>query len=173
MGIHALDGVVPILPQGFSFIAGTATLIGNVLIGEDASIWYGAVLRGDNDRITIGRGSNIQDGAVLHTDPSLPLTVGTGCTIGHLAMLHGCTIGENTLVGMSATILNRARIGRNCLIGANALITEDKVVPDNSVVLGAPGKVVRSVTEAEIAEFRQAAAHYVANARRFAAGLGR
>jgi carbonic anhydrase/acetyltransferase-like protein (isoleucine patch superfamily) len=129
------------------------------------------VLRGDNEPITVGRGSNVQDNAVLHTDMGYPLSLGTGCTIGHRAMLHGCTIGENSLVGMSATVLNGAVIGRNCLIGAGALITEGKQIPDNSLVVGAPGKVVRELDAEAIADLTRSAQGYVANARRFAAGL--
>lgn len=172
MTLYALDGLSPALPSGFCFIAETAVLVGNVVVEEDAGIWFGAVLRGDNEPITVGRGSNVQDNCVLHTDPGFPLTIGAGCTIGHRAMLHGCTIGENTLVGMSATILNGAVIGRNCLIGAGALITEGKHIPDNSLVVGAPGKVVRELDADAIAGLRRSAEGYVANARRFAAGLG-
>jgi carbonic anhydrase/acetyltransferase-like protein (isoleucine patch superfamily) len=171
MSLFSLDGVAPILPDGFCFVAENAVLVGDVLLEEDVGIWFGAVLRGDNERITISRTSNIQDNAVLHTDMGYPLTVGPGCTIGHRAMLHGCIIGENSLVGMSATILNGARIGRNCLIGAGALITERKEIPDNSLVVGAPGKVVRALTAEEIAGLGRSASHYAANARRFAAGM--
>lgn len=171
MTFYALDGLSPLRPAGFHFVAETATVIGNVELLEDSSIWFGAVLRGDNERITIGAHSNVQDLSVLHTDPGFPLTIGTGCTIGHRAILHGCTIGDNSLVGMGATILNGAQIGKNCLIGAGALITEGKVIPDGSLVIGAPGKVARELDADAIARLKKSAAHYVANARRFAAGL--
>lgn len=171
MSVHALDGVVPVLPAEFCFIAETAVVIGDVLLGEDAGIWFGAVLRGDNERISIGPATNIQDNCVLHTDMGFPLSIGAGCTIGHSAVLHGCSIGDNSLVGMSVTVLNGAVIGRNCLIGAGALITEGKQIPDNSLVVGAPGKVVRLLTDSEVEGVRQSARHYVDNARRFAAGL--
>ena len=146
-------------------------VIGNVELGEDTSVWFKAVLRGDNELIRIGEGSNIQDLCVLHTDPGFPLTVGDGCTIGHRVILHGCTIGDHSLVGMGATILNGARIGRYCLIGANALITEGKEIPDNCLVVGAPGKVVRELDEGARERLHRSAEHYIANARRFAAGL--
>jgi carbonic anhydrase/acetyltransferase-like protein (isoleucine patch superfamily) len=171
MTLLALDGVTPIVPSGFHWIAPSASMIGNVAIEEDVGIWFGAVLRGDNERIRIGRGSNIQDLCVLHTDPGFPLTVGADCTIGHRAILHGCTIGDRSLVGMGATILNGARIGADCLIGANALITEGKEIPDGSLVVGAPGKIVRSLDADEIARLKRSAEHYVQNARRFAAQL--
>lgn len=171
MSVLALDGITPILPQGFFWIADTATVLGNVEIGEDVGIWFGAVLRGDNERISIGAGSNVQDNSVLHTDPGFPLSVGTGCTIGHRAILHGCTIGDGSLVGMGATILNGARIGKNCLVGAAALVTEGKEIPDGSLAIGAPAKVVRPLTDSEIAGLARSAQNYVANARRFAAGL--
>lgn len=171
MTLLALDGVSPALPAGFCFIAESAVLVGKVVIEDDVGIWFGAVLRGDNEPITVGRGSNVQDNAVLHTDMGFPLTIAAGCTIGHRAMLHGCTIGENSLVGMSATVLNGAVIGRNCLIGAGALITEGKEIPDNSLVVGAPGKVIRELDAEAIAGLRRSAEGYVANARRFAAGL--
>jgi carbonic anhydrase/acetyltransferase-like protein (isoleucine patch superfamily) len=171
MTILALDGVAPIVPAGSCFVAGTAVLIGDVLIEEDASVWFGAVLRGDNERITVGRGSNVQDNCVLHTDMGFPLQIGAGCTIGHQAMLHGCSIGDNSLVGMSAAILNGAVIGRNCLIGAGALITEGTQIPDNSLVVGVPGKVVRTLDEEVVERLRRSAEHYVENGRRHAAGL--
>lgn len=171
--LYALDGVAPILPAGFSFVAETAVLIGDILLEEEANIWFGAVLRGDNERISVGRGSNVQENAVLHTDMGYPLSIGADCTIGHKAMLHGCTIGDNSLIGMSATVLNGAVIGRNCLIGAGALITEGKVIPDNSLVVGAPGKVIRELDEAAVRKLTGSARHYVENARRFDAGLVR
>ena len=157
--------------EGDCFIADTAVVIGHVLLRANASVWFNAVIRGDNELITIGENSNVQDGAVLHTDPGSPLTIGSGVTVGHKAMLHGCTIGDNSLVGISAVILNGAKIGRNCLIGANALVTEGKEIADNSMVLGSPGKVVRELTPEQIDGLRRSALHYVENARRFKAGL--
>jgi carbonic anhydrase/acetyltransferase-like protein (isoleucine patch superfamily) len=157
--------------EGAYFVADSAQVIGSVILKRHASVWFNAVLRGDNEPIIIGENSNIQDGAVLHTDPGCPLEVGPNVTVGHKVMLHGCTIGENSLIGINAVVLNRARIGRNCLIGANALVTEGKVIPDNSLVLGAPGKVVRELSAEEIEGLRVTAKIYVANAQRFAAGL--
>jgi carbonic anhydrase/acetyltransferase-like protein (isoleucine patch superfamily) len=171
VSLFTLAGKAPVLPAGFCWVAETASIVGDVTLEEDVSVWFGAVLRGDNEPIRIGRGSNIQDLCVLHTDPGLPLTVGAGCTIGHRAILHGCAIGEGSLVGMGATVLNGARIGRNCLIGAAALITEGKEIPDGSLVVGAPGKVVRELAEAEIAGLRRSAEHYIENAKRYARGL--
>jgi carbonic anhydrase/acetyltransferase-like protein (isoleucine patch superfamily) len=150
-----------------TWIAPNATLIGRVRLAQESSVWFGAVLRGDNEWITVGERSNVQDGCVLHTDMGSPLDIGPDCTIGHLAMLHGCTIGANSLVGIGAVILNGARIGKNCLIGAKALITEGKIIPDNSLVVGAPGKIARVLTESEIASLTASAAHYVANWRRY------
>lgn len=171
MSLFALDGVTPALPAGFCFVADNASVIGNVVLGEDVGIWFGAVVRGDNERITIGARTNIQDHCVLHTDPDFPLSIGTGCTIGHRAILHGCAIGDGSLVGMAATILNGATIGKNCLIGAGALVTEGKGIPDGSLVIGSPGRVMRSLGEDEVAGLLRSAEHYVNNARRFAAGL--
>ena len=149
------------------FIAPNATLIGSVLLHDKVSIWFNAAIRGDNHPIVVGANSNIQDGAVLHTDPGIPLELGKGVTVGHMAMLHGCTIGDNSLIGIKAVVLNGARIGANCLIGANALITEGKEIPDGSLVLGMPGKVARQLTDEEIAGLRQSAEHYVENGRRY------
>lgn len=172
MSQFSLDGVAPKLPENNRYwIAPTACVLGNVVLEEDASVWFGAVLRGDNELISVGKRTNIQDGAVLHTDPGCPLTIGADVTVGHQAMLHGCTIGDHSLIGIGATVLNRAKIGKNCLIGAHALITEDKEIPDNSMVLGSPGKVVKSLG-ADMAEVLKAsAAHYVSNWQRYAAGL--
>jgi carbonic anhydrase/acetyltransferase-like protein (isoleucine patch superfamily) len=136
-----------------------------VVLEQDASVWFNAVLRADNDVITVGRGSNVQDGSVLHVDPGMPLNIGRDCTIGHMVMLHGCTIGDGTLVGIKAVVMNRASIGRNCLIGANALVTEGKEIPDRSLVLGSPGKVVRTLTDAEVQSLLNSAQHYVERAR--------
>ena len=172
MTAYALDGVAPELPEeGQYWIAPSASVIGKVRLERLASVWFGAVIRGDNELITIGERSNVQDGAVMHTDPGLPLTVGKGCTIGHKAILHGCTIGDNSLIGMGAVVLNRAVIGKNCLIGANALITEGKVIPDNSLVMGQPGKIAGELNDEAIARLTQSAENYVRNWQRFAAGL--
>ena len=157
--------------EGAYFVADTAVVLGNVVLMEGASVWFNAVLRGDAETITVGRGSNVQDGSVLHTDPGFPLTIGENVTVGHKVMLHGCTIGDNSLVGINAVILNGAKIGKNCLIGANALITEGKEIPDNSMVLGSPGKVVKTLDEKAVAGLKLSAAHYVQNGQRFAAGL--
>lgn len=148
------------------FIADNAVVIGSVIIHNNVSVWYNAVIRGDNDPITIHEDTNIQDGVVMHTDEGVPATVGRGVTVGHQAMLHGCNIGDNSLIGINAVILNHARIGKNCLIGANCLITQGKEIPDNSMVLGSPGKVVREVTEEEIEQLRKSARHYVQNFKR-------
>lgn len=173
MAIYPLDGVSADVPaSGRYWVAPTAAVIGKVRLEEDASVWWGAVLRGDNEWLTIGPRSNIQDNAVLHTDMGYPLTIGQDCTIGHLAMLHGCTIGPNSLIGIGATILNGAKIGANCLIGAHALITEGKEIPDNSLVMGAPGKIVKTLDEAAAARLTLSAAGYVRNWQRYKAGLG-
>jgi len=173
MAVYSLDGREPKLPEGFHFVADSARVIGDVILEEGAGIWFGAVLRGDNEPITIGAGSNIQENCVLHTDMGFPLTVGKGCTIGHAAILHGCTIGDNSLVGMGATVLNGARIGENCLIGAGSLVTEGKVIPDNSLVVGSPARVVRTLDTGTVDMLRLSASHYVENAKRFAKGLKR
>ncbi|WP_282157838.1 gamma carbonic anhydrase family protein [Shimia thalassica] len=170
MPIYQLDGVSPDIAED-SWVAPDANVIGNVRIEEGASVWFGCTIRGDNETIVIGKGSNVQENTVMHTDPGCPLTIGEGCTIGHKAMLHGCTIGENSLIGMGATVLNGAKIGKNCLIGAGALVTEGKVIPDGSLVMGAPGKVVRTLDEAAINGLRGSALHYQQNMRRFRAGL--
>ena len=154
-----------------SWTAPNATLIGNVRLEEGASVWFNAVLRGDNERILIGKDSNVQDGAVMHTDMGYPLTLGTGVTIGHNAMLHGCTVGDYSLIGINAVILNGAKIGKHCIIGANALIGEGKVIPEGSLVMGSPGKVVRDLTDEQKALLQASAAHYVKNAQRYARDL--
>lgn len=173
MAIYSLDGMKPVLPEGFFFVAESAQIIGNVILGEDAGIWFGAVLRGDNEPIEVGTGTNIQENSILHTDMGFPLVIGRGCTIGHSAILHGCTIGDNSLVGMGATVLNGARIGRNCLIGAGALVTEGKEIPDNSLVIGSPARVARTLGADAVRMLEWSAAHYVENAKRFAGGLKR
>ena len=168
--IYALDGHAPqIHPE--AWVAPGAHVMGKIVLEDAASIWFGAVLRGDNEEIRIGRGSNVQENCVFHTDMGYPLTIGTNCTIGHKAMLHGCTIGDGSLVGMGATILNGARIGKGCLIGAGALITEGKEIPDGALVMGAPGKVVRVLDAEAQARLIKSAEGYQANARRFLAGL--
>ena len=172
MTIYALADKKPQLPpEGEYWVAPNATVTGDVILKPGASVWFGAVVRGDNDPITIGRNTNIQDGSVLHSDPGEPLTIGDGATIGHMAMLHSCEIGDNTLVGIGAVILGRAKIGRDCIIGANALITEGKVIPDGSLVVGQPGRVVRQLEPGQIEALKASAAHYVQNWRRYAAGL--
>lgn len=164
--IYSLDGRSPQF-KGDYWIADNATVIGSVILGHNASVWFNAVLRGDCDDISIGENSNIQDGAVLHTDPGIKLSVGRDCTVGHLAMLHGCEIGDNSLVGIKSVILNRVKIGKNCIIGANALITEGKQFPDNVLIVGSPAKVMREVSDQEAQVLRLQAQHYVQNARRF------
>ena len=167
--LYELGGVA-VKAEGDYWVADSATVVGKVLLKQDASVWFNAVVRGDNDLITIGEGSNVQDGSVLHTDPGFPLTIGAHVTIGHKVMLHGCHIGEGSLIGINAVVLNGAKIGKNCLIGANTLITEGKEIPDNSMVMGSPGKVVRTLSEVQAAGIRAGAAHYVENARRFRTG---
>jgi carbonic anhydrase/acetyltransferase-like protein (isoleucine patch superfamily) len=172
MTLYTLDGIAPELPEaGRYWIAGSADVIGKVRLRHDASVWFQAVLRGDNEWIEVGEGSNVQDGAVLHTDMGSPLTIGKNCTIGHKAILHGCIIGDNSLVGMGATVLNNVVIGRNCLIGANALIPEGKVIPDNSLVVGAPGKIIRTLDDDAAQRLTRSAEGYVRNWKRYAAGM--
>ena len=168
--IYELDGIAPEIGED-CWIAPDANVIGRVVLEEGASVWFGCTIRGDNEEIRIGAGSNVQENCVFHTDPGCPLTIGANCTIGHKAMLHGCTIGEGSLIGMGATVLNCAKIGRGCLIGAGALVTENKVIPDFSLVMGAPGKVVRELDEAARAGLLASAEHYRQNMRRFRAGL--
>lgn len=172
MTLYRLDGTEPTLPPaGECWIAPDAAVIGNVRLGPRVGIWFGAVLRGDQEPITIGEDTNVQEHSVFHTDHGFPLTVGKGCTIGHRAILHGCTIGDNVLIGMGATVLNGAKVGNDSLIGAGAIVTEGKEIPAGSLVLGIPAKVVRPLTADEIGRNRWSAAHYVANWRRFANGL--
>ncbi|MGC1302484.1 MAG: gamma carbonic anhydrase family protein [Caulobacteraceae bacterium] len=171
-GLYSLDGVEIETPaDGAWWVAPGAVLIGRVILRRNASVWFNAVLRGDNEPIEIGENSNVQDGAVLHTDPGSPLTIGRDVTVGHLAMLHGCEIGDGSLIGIGAVVLNGARIGKGCLIGAKALIGEGKEIPDGSMVLGAPGRVVRELDEAARERLAMGAQHYVHNWRRYAAGL--
>jgi carbonic anhydrase/acetyltransferase-like protein (isoleucine patch superfamily) len=172
MAIFSLDGVAPEFPSsGRYWIAPSADVMGKVRLNEMASVWFNAVLRGDQEWIEVGEGSNVQDGCVLHTDLSFPLTIGRNCTIGHNAILHGCTIGDQSLIGMGATILNGAVIGKNCLIGANAFIAEGKTIPDNSLVVGAPGKVIRDIDDAGAERILGSAQNYVRSWQRFALGL--
>ena len=171
MTIYSLDGSSPKLPDEY-WIAPDAAVIGNVTVGARVGIWFGAVLRGDIEPIVIGADSNLQEQVVCHTDAGYPLTIGAGCTVGHRAILHGCKLGDNVLIGMGAIVLNGADIGKDCLIGAGALIPEKRRIPPGSLVLGMPGKVERKLTAAEIERNREAATHYLANWRRFAAGLG-
>jgi carbonic anhydrase/acetyltransferase-like protein (isoleucine patch superfamily) len=172
MAIYRLGDDAPHLAPG-AWVADNASVIGRVELGADASVWYGAVLRGDNDWIRIGARSNVQDGSVLHTDSGIPLTLGDHCTIGHQAMLHGCTIGDGTLVGIQAVILNRARIGRHCIVGAGALVTEGKEFPDGVLIVGAPAKVVRELTPEQIARLDWSAKHYVDQMHRHRTALQR
>ena len=172
MAIYRLDDRAPRLHPG-AWVADNATVIGDVELDEDASVWFGAVLRGDTERLRVGRGSNVQDGSVLHADPGSPVTIGECVTIGHLVMLHGCTIGDGSLVGIGSVILNGARIGRDCLVGARSLVTEGKSFPDGSLIMGSPAVVVRALTAEQIEGQRDGAANYVANARRFRAALVR
>ena len=174
MPIYALDDHAPVLPPAGRFwIAPDAQVIGQVELGEEVGIWFGAVLRGDNEPISIGARTNIQEGVMIHTDPGMPVAIGPGCTIGHHAIVHGATIGADSLVGMGATILNGARIGARCLVGANALVTERKEFPDGSLIVGAPARALRQLDEAALAAIRGSATGYVERWRRYAQGLRR
>lgn len=168
--IYALDGVAPEI-AATAWVAPGAKLIGRIALRDEANVWFNAVLRGDNELIEIGPRSNVQDGCVLHTDPGCPLTIGAECTIGHNVILHGCTIEEGALIGMGATILNRARIAKGCLVGANALVTEGKEFPENSLIVGSPAKAVRELTPDALNGIRLSAAGYVARAKRFRDGI--
>jgi len=172
MSLYTLNEKSPIVADD-AWIAPGCYVIGDVSLEAKTSVWFGTTLRGDNERITIGAGTNVQENSVMHTDMGFPLLIGAGCTIGHKVMLHGCTIGENTLIGIGAIVLNGAVIGKNCLIGAGALITEGKHIPDGSLVMGAPGKVVRELDETAIEGLRRSALNYQENAARFASGLKR
>ena len=168
--IYELDGIAPQIGGG-AWVAPDANLIGKVVLEEAASVWFGCTLRGDNEEIRVGRGANVQENVVCHTDMGFPLVIGADCTIGHKAMLHGCIIGDGSLIGMGATVLNGAKIGKGCLIGAGALITEGKEIPDGSLVMGAPGKIVRELDEAARQRLLASAEHYRQNAARFSKGL--
>ena len=170
MAKYELEGVQPEVAET-AWIADTAQVIGRVVMGPDSSVWFGSVLRGDNDPITIGEGSNVQDGSVLHTDKGKPLDIGKHVTIGHNVILHGCTIGDESLIGMGAIVLNGAKIGKHCLVGAGALVTENKEFPDGSLIVGNPAKVVRQLTDEQIAGLKRSAQGYMANAKRFKSGL--
>lgn len=170
MALYELDGVAPRLGEG-AWIADSAQVIGKVELGDDASVWFNTVIRGDTETIRIGRGSNIQDACVLHADEGKPLTIGDNVTVGHQVMLHGCTVGDNSLIGIQSVVLNGATIGRNCIVGAGSVITEGKAFPDNSLIIGSPAKVVRTLDEAAAAKLAHSAQGYVNNSRRFAKGL--
>ena len=166
MPIYRLGERQPELGEGV-WIAENATVIGSVVLGRNVNVWFGSILRGDNDPITIGENTNIQDGSVLHTDDGVPLTIGRNVTVGHKVMLHGCTIGDGSLIGINAVVLNRAVIGKHCLIGANSLIPEGKVIPDRSLVCGSPGRIIRELTDHEISRLQASAEGYVKNAERY------
>ena len=170
MAIYELDGVAPQVAAS-AWVADSGQVMGDVVLGEDASVWFGTVVRGDTARITIGAGTNVQDASVLHADIGQPLVIGERVTVGHQVMLHGCTVGDESLIGIGAIVLNGAKIGRNCLVGAGSLVTEGKEFPDGSMILGGPAKVVRQLTPEQIEGLRQSARHYMENARRFKAGL--
>lgn len=172
MAIYSLGERTPVIAPGV-FVADSASVIGSVHLADDTSVWFGAVVRGDVETISLGQGSNVQDGAVLHADHGMPLVIGEYVTIGHQAMLHGCTVGDGSLIGIQATVLNGAKIGKNCLVGAGALVTEGKEFPDNSLIIGSPAKAVRTFTDEEAQKMRQGAAHYVQNAAHFKAKLVR
>lgn len=172
MPLYEIDGLRPALPEsGRYWVAPGVQVIGNVIIGEDVSIWFGSVLRADNDSITLGKGVNVQDGCLMHVDPGFPIVIAEGASIGHGAVMHGCSIGENSLVGMGATILNGAKIGRNSLVGARALVTEGKEFPENSLIVGSPARVVRTLEPHEVEKRRASAAFYMAHSQKFKKGL--
>ncbi len=158
--------------EAAAFIAPNATIVGRVELGRDSSVWFNSVIRADNDLVSIGDESNIQDGCVVHTDEGIPLRIGARVTVGHMAMLHGCTIEDECLIGIGAVLLNRSRIARHCMVGARALVTEGKTFPERSLIIGSPAKAIRTLTDEEVAGIRDAAAHYVQNARRFAEWAG-
>jgi len=170
MALFSLDGVAPRVADS-AWVADNAQVIGNVALAADSSVWFGVTIRGDTETITVGEGSNIQDGSVLHADVGKPLTVGRHVTVGHQVMLHGCTIGDGSLIGIGAVVLNGARLGKHCLVGAGALVTEGKEFPDGSMILGSPARVVRTLTPEQIEGLQQSAQHYIDNARRYRQGL--
>ncbi|HTJ01940.1 MAG TPA: gamma carbonic anhydrase family protein [Methylovirgula sp.] len=172
MPLYAIDGIAPILPErGRYWVAPDAQIIGQIELAEDVSVWFASVIRGDNDLIKLGPRTNVQDGCLLHTDRGFPMHIGADCSIGHHAVLHGATIGDNCLIGMGAILLNGAKLGRNCLVGANALVTEGKEFPDNSLIVGSPARVIRTLDDAAVGQMRENAAHYVRNWQRYARGL--
>ena len=173
MAVFCLNDRIPDFRGKNWFVAENATVVGSVILENNASVWFNTVVRGDNDVITIGENSNVQDGSILHADPGFKLTIGRNVTVGHMVMLHGCTIGDNSLIGIKCAILNGAVIGKNCLIGANSLIPEGKVIPDGSLVIGSPGKVVRRVTDEQMSYIRYAAEHYVENFKKYQQELKR
>ena len=164
--IYDFEGHTPKIDPN-CWVASNSVVIGKVELKKDSNIWFNVTLRGDIEPITVGEGSNVQDGSVFHTDPSCPLTLGKGVTVGHMVMLHGCEIDDDTLIGIGSTILNKTKIGKNCIIGANTLIPENKVIPDRSLVLGSPGKVIRQVTDKEVEEIKENAKHYVENYKKY------
>lgn len=170
MAIYQLDDLKPAIDDS-AWVAGSAQVIGDVTLGPDSSIWFGVVARGDTDSISVGRGSNIQDNSVLHADHGMPLTIGENVTVGHQVMLHGCTIGDGSLIGIQAVVLNGAKIGKNCLVGAGALVTEGKEFPDGCMILGSPAKAVRQLSEAQLEGLKMSAQHYMDNARRYKTGF--
>ena len=170
MALYELDGKSPTLGKD-AYVADSAQVMGDVIVGEGASLWFGVVARGDSETITIGRGSNVQDGSVLHADPGKPLVLGENVSVGHMVMLHGCTVGDGTLIGIGAIVLNGAKIGKNCIVGAGALVTENKEFPDGSMIMGSPAKVMRQLEGPQMAGLLGIASHYVANAKRFKTGL--
>ena len=170
MAIYQLDDIAPTIAPT-AWVADSAQVIGNVELGEGASVWFGAVLRGDNERLTVGPGTNIQDSAVVHSDHGFPLTLGANVTVGHQVMLHGCSVGDGSLIGIQAVVLNGAKIGRNCLVGAGSLVTEGKEFPDGSMIMGTPAVLVRQLTPEQIAAMQRGAPHYVNNAQRYRTGL--
>jgi carbonic anhydrase/acetyltransferase-like protein (isoleucine patch superfamily) len=172
MAVYEFDAHVPTLGAG-CWVADSAQVIGRVALGADASVWFNAVLRGDTDRLTLGERTNVQDGAVLHADPGYPLVLGAGVTVGHQAMLHGCTVGDHTLIGIQAVVLNGARIGKHCIVGAGAVVTEGKVFEDGSLIVGAPAKVVRMLTPEQIERIKLSATTYVQRAQQYQRGLKR
>jgi carbonic anhydrase/acetyltransferase-like protein (isoleucine patch superfamily) len=170
MAIYELDGHAPKLGKG-AWVADSAQVIGQVTLEENANVWFGTIVRGDSEHIHIGRNVNVQDGSVLHADPGVPLTLEENVSIGHKVMLHGCTVGAGSLIGIGAVVLNRAKIGKNCLVGAGALVTEGKEFPDGSMILGSPAKAVKQLSPEQIADLQRIAQHYVDNAERFRKGL--
>ena len=170
MAIYQLDDLIPVIAPS-AWVADSAQVIGQVALGEDSSVWFGVVIRGDTSTIAVGKGSNIQDNSVLHADQGMPLVIGDHVTVGHQVMLHGCTVGDNSLIGIGAVVLNGARIGKSCLVGAGALVTEGKEFPDGSMIIGSPAKAVRQLSPEQIEGLKMSARHYVANATRYKAGL--